>query len=46
VGRTQFDFKKEGNLNEIEKALHEFGDVWIWIAFDTINKVVIGFIVG
>jgi len=24
----------------------EFGDAWIWIAFDPRNKVVVGFVVG
>jgi len=32
--------KKENNLSELEKLIAEFGDMWVGIGFDSINKVV------
>lgn len=32
--------KKEKRLNELEKLQGEFGDIWIWIGFDAVNKLV------
>ncbi|MHB1435648.1 MAG: IS1-like element transposase [Thermoplasmata archaeon] len=33
--------KKEANLTALETLQQEFGDAWIWIAFDPIHKVVV-----
>jgi len=41
-----FVYKKEQNLEPFEKLRGEFGDAWIWIAFDAVNKVVVARIVG
>jgi len=38
--------KKERLLNEQEKANSEWGDNWIWIAFDPIHKLVVAMLVG
>ena len=38
--------KKEQNLEPFEKLRGEFGDAWIWIAFDAVNKLVIARSVG
>jgi len=41
-----FVYKKEKNLEPFEKLEGEFGDAWIWIAFDAVNKVVVAWVVG
>jgi IS1 family transposase len=33
-------------LTELECLLKEYGNAWIMIAFDPVNKVVITFVVG
>ena len=38
--------KKEKNLDSIEKLQRIFGDAWIWIAFDAINKIVLAYVIG
>ena len=38
--------KKEKHLEKLEKIYAEFGDIWVWIAFDPRNKVVVAFIAG
>ena len=38
--------KKEKNLDPVEKLQRSFGDAWIWIAFDAINKIVLAYIIG
>ncbi len=38
--------KKEGHLSELEALEREWGDAWIWIAYDPEAKVVLGFVVG
>ena len=41
-----FVHKKERLLNEQEKANGEWGDNWIWIAFDPIHKLVVAMLLG
>ena len=41
-----FIMKKEKNLSDIEKLHGQFGDAWIWIAFDAVNKIFINVVVG
>ena len=41
-----FILKKEKNLNAIEKLGGTFGDAWIWVAFDAVNKVFVATVVG
>ncbi len=38
--------KKQKNLTEFEYLEGQVGDAWIWIAFDSIHKVVVAFTVG
>ncbi len=38
--------KKEANLTALEALHQEFGDCWVWVAFDPIHKVVVGFVLG
>ena len=38
--------KKEKHLEELEKIVAEFGDIWVWVAFDPRNKVVVAFVAG
>lgn len=38
--------KKEGNLEPIEILQGGMGDAWIWIALDTVHKVVLACVVG
>jgi len=38
--------KKQKNLTPLEYIEGEFGDAWIWIAFDSIHKVVVACTVG
>ena len=38
--------KKEKNLDSVEKLELIFGDAWIWIAFDAINKIVLAYVIG
>jgi len=38
--------KKQKNLTELEYIEGEFGDAWIWIAFDSIHKVVVAYTIG
>ncbi len=41
-----FVYKKEKNLSAWEKLYTEYGDTWIWVAFDPIHKLVVAFVVG
>lgn len=41
-----FVYKKEKNLSAWEKLYSEYGDTWIWVAFDPIHKLVVAFVVG
>jgi len=41
-----FIHKKEGNLSELEALEREWGDAWVWVAFDPETKVILGFVVG
>ena len=41
-----FLVKKEKSLTEIDRLHTEFGDCWIWVAFDPETKVVLGYILG
>ena len=38
--------KKEYNLDPIEKLAGILGDAWIWIAFDSLHKIVLAHVVG
>ena len=38
--------KKEANLTALETLQQEFGDCWVWVAFDPVHKVVVAFVVG
>ena len=38
--------KKEANLTELEALRQEFGDCWVWVAFDPIRKLVVAFVIG
>jgi len=38
--------KKEGNLEPVETLSGILGDAWIWIAFDSVHKVVLAHVVG
>ncbi|MEM0492948.1 MAG: hypothetical protein QXS02_03200 [Candidatus Thermoplasmatota archaeon] len=38
--------KKEKHLGELERLYSEFGDIWVWVAFDPQNKVVVAFVAG
>ncbi|MGI0053186.1 MAG: hypothetical protein ACRECR_02860 [Thermoplasmata archaeon] len=38
--------KKEANLTDLEALQQELGDAGIWVAFDPIHKVVVGFVIG
>ena len=33
-------------MNHFERLIEEFGDAWIWVAFDPRNKVIVSFVVG
>jgi IS1 family transposase len=41
-----FVHKKERMLQEWEKLHSEWGDTWIWVAFDPVHKLVIAVLVG
>lgn len=41
-----FVYKKEDNLNLIEKILAEYGDAWIWTCLDPVHKLIPVFVVG
>ena len=41
-----FIFKKEKNLDAIEKLEGTLGDAWIWVAFDAVNKLFLATVVG
>jgi len=41
-----FVYKKEDNLEAIEKILSEYGDAWVWTCFDPIHKLIPVFVVG
>jgi len=41
-----FVHKKERTLTEWEKLHTEWGDTWVWIAFDPVHKLVIAVLVG
>jgi len=38
--------KKQKNLTELEYLEGQVGDAWIWIAFDSIHKVVVAYTIG
>ena len=38
--------KKERTLSEWEKEHTEYGDNWVWIAFDAVHKLVVAVVVG
>ena len=38
--------KKEANLTALETLRREFGDCWVWVAFDPVHKVIFGFVLG
>jgi IS1 family transposase len=38
--------KKEKMLSEWEKLHTQYGDTWIWIAFDPIHKLVVAMVIG
>ncbi len=38
--------KKEKTLSAWEKLHSEYGDTWIWVAFDPVNKLVLSLIIG
>lgn len=38
--------KKEANLTTLEALRQEFGDCWVWVAFDPVHKVVVGLVIG
>lgn len=47
VGRTLVVCKKkEARLSALEKLAGLYGDQWVWISFDPINKIVVHFVVG
>lgn len=41
-----FVHKKERMLKEWEKLHSEWGDTWVWVAFDPVHKLVIAVLVG
>jgi len=41
-----FVMKKEKNLSEWEKLKNKFGDVWVGVGFDPINKVIVSLVIG
>ena len=41
-----FVHKKQRQLSEEEKGNSEWGDNWIWIAFDPIHKLIVAMLVG
>jgi len=41
-----FVYKKERMLKEWEKLHSEWGDTWVWVAFDPVHKLVIVVLVG
>jgi IS1 family transposase len=38
--------KKEGHLTVLESLEKEWGDCWVWIAFDPVSKVILGIVLG
>ncbi len=38
--------KKERNLTKLEEMQREFGDCWVWVAFDPETKIVLGVVLG
>lgn len=38
--------KKQQNLEPLEKLRQSMGDIWFWIAFDAVNKLVFAYVVG
>ena len=38
--------KKERTLSEWEKLHSEYGDTWLWVAFDPVHKLVVAVLVG
>jgi IS1 family transposase len=41
-----FIHKKEQNLTPVEQILNEYGDVWVWLSFEPILKLMPAFVVG
>lgn len=41
-----FVYKKEKTLSAWEKLNTEYGDTWIWVAFDPVSKLVLALVVG
>jgi IS1 family transposase len=38
--------KKEARLTDLEALQQEWGDCWVWVAYDPETKVVLGFVLG
>jgi len=38
--------KKERKLSEWEKLHTEYGDTWVWVAFDPVHKLVVAMLIG
>jgi IS1 family transposase len=41
-----FVYKKERKLKDWEKLYSEWGDTWVWVAFDPVHKLIIALLVG
>ena len=41
-----FVHKKEKNLSAWEQLHSEYGDTWVWVVFDPVNKLVLSLLVG
>jgi IS1 family transposase len=41
-----FVYKKERMLKDWEKLYSEWGDTWVWVAFDPVHKLVVAMLVG
>ena len=41
-----FVYKKERMLKDWEKLYSEWGDTWVWVAFDPVHKLVVAVLVG
>ena len=41
-----FVHKKEKNLSAWEQLHTEYGDTWVWVVFDPVNKLVLSLLVG
>jgi len=43
---VEFCKKKEKNLTPLEKILTHYGDVWVWLGFGPVSKLLPAFVVG